>query len=53
MLIKKLCCFVCFLLLSFIAAVCLKKMLFVKKNINDEGRIYRKECYPLSRSHSS
>ena len=29
-----------------------KKMLFVKKNINDEGRIYRKECYPLSRSHS-
>ena len=30
-----------------------KKMLFVKKNINDEGRICRKECYPLSRSHSS
>lgn len=30
-----------------------KKMLFGKKNINDEGRIYRKECYPLSRSHSS
>lgn len=29
-----------------------KKMLLVK-NINDEGRIYRKECYPLSRSHSS
>ena len=24
-----------------------KKMLFVKKNINDEGRIYRKECYHL------
>ena len=32
MLIKKLCCFVCFLLLSFIAAVCLKNA-FGKKTL--------------------
>ena len=45
-----------FCLFSFIVVYSRRlslKMLFGKKSINDEGRIYRKERYPLSRSHSS